>query len=58
MEDLKKNREQINRLPNVTEKAECEHLIHRFNQDEEQKNTKNLLFGTSHLSRSKDAGSK
>lgn len=46
MEDLRKFREQVNRQPNVSEWAEYKQLVNRFNKDEEQKNMKNLLFGT------------
>lgn len=54
MEDQRKIREQIYRLPNVSERAEHENFVNRFNKDEEQENIKNLLFGTGRLSHSKD----
>ena len=57
MEDLWKIREQVYRLPNVSEQAEYERLVRRFLRDEEQENMKNLLFGTDRLSRSKDVES-
>jgi len=58
MEDLRKNCEPTDRRPEVSERAELENLVHRFNKAEEQENMKNLLFGAAHLSRSKDVESK
>lgn len=54
MEDLRKKPEQVYQRSKVSERAEHEILVNQFNRDEEQKNLKNLLFGTGHISRSED----
>ncbi len=52
MEDLWRIRAQDYRLTNSSERAEYERLVRRFHEDEERDNIKNLLYGTSRLSRS------
>lgn len=55
MEDLRKKSEQVYQRSKVSERAEHESLVNQFNKDEEQKNLKNLLFGTGYISRPEDA---
>lgn len=54
MSDLWKIREHVERQSHFSEQAERERLVRRFNQDEEQQNMKNLLYGTDRLSVTKD----
>ena len=50
MEDLRVTRKKDDRLTNISDKAEYEHLLRRFHVEEEKKNMKHLLFGSERLS--------